>query len=95
MHTLVSWCLFEFIHFYFILLVVQIAVETLSNSVCYVRKLFDSAFIYQPTEQFSISFAYEGAFVRFMVWLKRLFLGSGHVLTVVAPAAYAMNILHN
>ena len=58
-----------------------------------VRTITDPRFVYGSNEDFSRAFECQAAVMSFHAWLGRTFNGSHHVLTLLEPLAYALDII--
>ncbi|CAF4494784.1 unnamed protein product [Rotaria sp. Silwood2] len=72
---------------------VRTAIENRLNTPCTVRQIADPNYIFQPGEEFNVVFHTQGSYMWFQAWLSRAYSGCQHVLTIIEPAAFAMNII--
>ena len=76
-----------------LLLLVRTATQNRSNAPCHIRRIADPNHIFQPGEEFNVVFHTQGSYICFQAWLSRTYSGYEHVLTIIEPAAFAMNII--
>ncbi|CAF3563480.1 unnamed protein product [Rotaria sp. Silwood1] len=72
---------------------VRTAIQSRLNTRFTIRRIADPNYIFQPGEEFNVVFHTQGSFMRFHAWLSRTYSNRGHVLTIIEPADFAMNII--
>jgi hypothetical protein len=72
---------------------VRTAAEIRSNAPYHIRRIADPNYIFQPGEEFSVVFNIQSSYMSFQAWLSRTYTGYQHVLTIVEPTAFAMNVI--
>ena len=71
---------------------VRTTAQNTSNTPCNIRRISDPNIIFQPNEQFCVAFHTQASYISFQAWLSQQYTGCQHILTIIEPAAFAMNI---
>jgi hypothetical protein len=72
---------------------VRTAAQIRSNAPYHIRRIADANYIFGPGEEFSVVFNTQGSYMSFQVWLSRTYTGYQHVLTIVEPTTFTMNVI--
>ncbi|CAF1414391.1 unnamed protein product, partial [Rotaria sordida] len=70
---------------------VRTAVQNRINAPINIRRIADPNYIFQPGEEFNVVFHTQDSYICFQAWLSRTYPGYQHVLTIIEPAAFAMD----
>ncbi|CAF1576075.1 unnamed protein product, partial [Rotaria sordida] len=71
---------------------VRTAVQNQINAPINIRRITDPNYIFQPGEEFNAVFHIQDSYICFQAWLSRTYPGYQHVLTIIEPAAFAMDV---
>ncbi len=72
---------------------VRTAAQIRSNAPYHIRRIADANYIFGPGEEFSVVFNTQGSYISFQAWLSQTYTGYQHVLTIVEPTTFAMNVI--